>query len=130
MENLGADEELNDILRDPFPPPAAPVAQFPLSDILADTYSITALKTEKMKQKFSFKGTTLETFSQTIIISIGDTIEIEGLECAVSQVTCNDYEESKWYQPVSKKTARSRSGECFIAFLAFSKCLHKFRAFI
>jgi len=59
------------------------------------------------------------------------TIELEGLECVLSHVTRNDYGKSKWYQHVGKKTARSHSGECFVAvFLAFSKCFHKFRAFI
>ena len=58
-------------------------------------------------------------------------IELEGLECVLSHVMHNDYRKSKWYQHVGKKTARSHSGECFVAvFLAFSKCFHKFRAFI
>ena len=50
------------------------------------------------------------------------TIELEGLECVLSHVTRNDYGKSKWYQYVGKNTARSHSGECFVAvFLAFSK---------
>ena len=58
-------------------------------------------------------------------------IELEGLECVLSHVTRNDYGKSKWYQHVGKKTARSHSGECFVAvFLAFSNCFHKFRACI
>ena len=58
-------------------------------------------------------------------------IELEGLECVLSHVMHNDHGKSKWYQHVGKKTARSHSGECFVAvFLAFSKCFHKFRAFI
>ena len=59
------------------------------------------------------------------------SIELEGLECVLSHMTRNDYGKSKWCQHVGKKTARSRSGECFVAvFLAFSKCFHKFRAYI
>ena len=58
-------------------------------------------------------------------------IEIEGLECVVSHVTRNDHGESKWYQHIGKKTARSHSLQCFVVvFLAFSKCFHKFRACI
>ena len=66
-----------------------------------------------------------------VCVGIIAPIELEGLECVLSHVTRNDYGKSKWYQHVGKKTARSHSGECFVAvFLAFSNCFHKFRACI
>ena len=55
----------------------------------------------------------MEAYSDVIngllIVVLVHTIEIEGLECVVSHVTRNDHGESKWYQHIGKKTARSHS---------------------